>query len=51
LQVDLDHPNALEFLRRDAANVNDFFAKNGVRTLSVRALFDFCVDESIRRVS
>ncbi|KAJ1472533.1 RIO1 family-domain-containing protein, partial [Baffinella frigidus] len=25
--VDLDHPNALEFLRRDAANVNDFFCK------------------------
>lgn len=45
--VDLDHPNALEFLRRDAANVNDFFHKKGVNTMTVRQLFDFCVDESI----
>ena len=48
--VDLDHPNALEFLRRDASNVNDFFARNGVATLSVRTVFNFCVDESISQV-
>lgn len=45
--VDLDHPNALEFLRRDAANVNDYFGKKGVDVMSVRQLFDFCVDASI----
>jgi RIO kinase 1 len=45
--VEHDHPNSLEFLRRDAGNVNDYFKRNGVRTMTVRELFDFCVEEAI----
>jgi RIO kinase 1 len=42
--VDLDHPRALDFLRRDAVTVASFFARRGVVTLSTRACFDFVTD-------
>eukprot|EP01025_Chloroclados_australasicus_P028157 TRINITY_DN2796_c0_g2_i1.p1 TRINITY_DN2796_c0_g2~~TRINITY_DN2796_c0_g2_i1.p1 ORF type:complete len:585 (-),score=77.22 TRINITY_DN2796_c0_g2_i1:572-2326(-) len=45
--VDLDHPKALEFLREDSQHINDFFAKNGVRTLTVREVFDYAVDPTL----
>lgn len=46
--VDLDHPHALDFLREDCTHVNDFFRKSGVATLTVRELFDFCTDPTIK---
>lgn len=47
--VEHDHPNALEFLRKDCANVTDFFTKRDVRTMSVRQLFDFVTDPTINK--
>lgn len=45
--VEHDHPNALEFLRKDCTNITDFFSKHDVKTLSVRQLFDFVTDPTI----
>ncbi|KAM3929721.1 serine/threonine-protein kinase RIO1 [Leptodactylus fuscus] len=45
--VEHDHPHALEFLRKDCANVNDFFVKYGVAVMTVRELFEFVTDPSI----
>ncbi|CAN8071413.1 unnamed protein product [Agarophyton chilense] len=46
--VEDDHPMALDFLRRDCANVNDFFCRSGLSSvLSVRELFDFVTGEHI----
>eukprot|EP01017_Pseudomicrothorax_dubius_P011575 TRINITY_DN1435_c0_g1_i1.p1 TRINITY_DN1435_c0_g1~~TRINITY_DN1435_c0_g1_i1.p1 ORF type:complete len:505 (-),score=169.97 TRINITY_DN1435_c0_g1_i1:96-1610(-) len=42
--VEHDHPYALEFLRRDCANVNIYFKKQGVRTFSLKSFFDFVTD-------
>lgn len=45
--VEHDHPHALEFLRKDCTNVNDFFSKHAVAVMTVRELFDFVTDPSI----
>ncbi|KAK5604440.1 Serine/threonine-protein kinase RIO1 [Crenichthys baileyi] len=45
--VEHDHPHALEFLRKDCSNINDFFVKHGVAVMTVRELFDFVTDPSI----
>ncbi|XP_060100179.1 serine/threonine-protein kinase RIO1 isoform X2 [Heteronotia binoei] len=45
--VEHDHPHALEFLRKDCANVNDFFRKYSVAVMTVRELFEFVTDPSI----
>ncbi|XP_047445854.1 serine/threonine-protein kinase RIO1 [Mugil cephalus] len=45
--VEHDHPHALEFLRKDCSNVNEFFVKRGVPVMTVRELFDFITDPSI----
>ncbi|KAM4605063.1 serine/threonine-protein kinase RIO1 [Polymixia lowei] len=45
--VEHDHPHALEFLRKDCSNVNDFFLKRGVAVMTVRELFEFVTDASI----
>ncbi|XP_054452128.1 serine/threonine-protein kinase RIO1 [Anoplopoma fimbria] len=45
--VEHDHPHALEFLRKDCCNVNEFFVKRGVAVMTVRELFDFITDPSI----
>ncbi|KAG8571686.1 hypothetical protein GDO81_011751 [Engystomops pustulosus] len=45
--VEHDHPHALEFLRKDCANVNDYFVKYGVAVMTVRELFEFVTDPSI----
>ncbi|XP_017351148.1 serine/threonine-protein kinase RIO1 [Ictalurus punctatus] len=45
--VEHDHPHALEFLRKDCSNVNDFFQKHSVAVMTVRELFEFITDPSI----
>ncbi|KAK2901044.1 hypothetical protein QQF64_014866 [Cirrhinus molitorella] len=45
--VEHDHPHALEFLRKDCSNVNDFFQKHNVAVMTVRELFEFITDPSI----
>lgn len=46
--VEDDHPMALDFLRRDCGNVNDYFRRSGqLNVLSVRELFDFVTSEHI----
>ncbi|KAM5157610.1 serine/threonine-protein kinase RIO1 [Mantella aurantiaca] len=45
--VEHDHPHALEFLRKDCVNINDFFVKYDVAVMTVRELFDFITDPSI----
>ncbi|XP_059879668.1 serine/threonine-protein kinase RIO1 isoform X1 [Delphinus delphis] len=45
--VEHDHPHALEFLRKDCANVNGFFLKHGVAVMTVRELFEFVTDPSV----
>lgn len=40
--VETDHPSALDFLRKDASNINDFFRRVGrLNVMSVRQLFEF----------
>ncbi|XP_049455270.1 serine/threonine-protein kinase RIO1 [Epinephelus fuscoguttatus] len=45
--VEHDHPHALEFLRKDCSNVNEYFVKRGVAVMTVRELFNFITDPSI----
>lgn len=45
--VEHDHPQALEFLRKDCANITDFFRKNGVCTMTIKELFNFITDVTI----
>eukprot|EP00123_Amoebidium_parasiticum_P013304 comp21887_c0_seq1/m.31347 comp21887_c0_seq1/g.31347 ORF comp21887_c0_seq1/g.31347 comp21887_c0_seq1/m.31347 type:complete len:632 (-) comp21887_c0_seq1:489-2384(-) len=47
--VEHDHPRALEFLRSDCHNITEFFSKQGVGTMSMRELFDFVTDITIRK--
>ncbi|KAL7535428.1 hypothetical protein ACHAXR_006482 [Thalassiosira sp. AJA248-18] len=40
--VETDHPSALDFLRKDASNVNDFYRKAGnLNVMTTRQLFEF----------
>lgn len=41
--VEHDHPRSLEFLRMDIKNTGDFFRRQGVDTLTDRAVFDFII--------
>ncbi|XP_072323114.1 serine/threonine-protein kinase RIO1 [Scyliorhinus torazame] len=45
--VEHDHPCALEFLRKDCLNINEFFRKHDVAVMTVRELFEFITDPSI----
>ncbi|XP_026690054.2 serine/threonine-protein kinase RIO1 [Ciona intestinalis] len=45
--VEHDHPHSLEFLRKDCTNINDFFRRNGVASMTLRELFDFVTDLTI----
>ncbi|MEE8384117.1 MAG: RIO1 family regulatory kinase/ATPase, partial [Nitrosopumilus sp.] len=38
--VDLRHPNALEFLKRDIYNINRFFNKRGISVEDSKILFE-----------
>ncbi len=46
--VELDHPMALDFLRRDCSIMNDFFSKKGLHTLSLQDTYEFVTDFSIK---
>lgn len=45
--VEHDHKNSFHFLRKDIANVTNFFRKKGVATMTIKDLFFFIVDPSI----
>jgi RIO kinase 1 len=45
--VEHDHPSAFDFLRSDIKNVEDFFAKMGVKCLGLRRCFEFVVKEKL----
>eukprot|EP00984_Skeletonema_dohrnii_P028958 scaffold19228_cov129-Skeletonema_dohrnii-CCMP3373.AAC.3 len=46
--VESDHPSALDFLRKDASNVNDFYRKNGnMNVMTTRQLFEFVTSSVI----
>ena len=45
--VEHDHPQALEFLRKDCTNITEFFRRNKVSVMTVRELFDFVTDITI----
>ena len=45
--VEHDHPQALEFLRKDCSNITDFFRRNKVCVMTVKELFDFITDVTI----
>jgi RIO kinase 1 len=45
-----DHPSALDFLRKDIANVNDFFRKTArLDVMTTRQLFEFVTSDVIGR--
>lgn len=46
--VEHDHPHALDFLRKDCTNINDFFKKKGVPVMTVKELFDFVTDPTVK---
>lgn len=43
--VEMDHPQALDFLKRDCINVNSFFKKKGVVVLPTLAFYDYVIAE------
>ena len=45
--VEHDHPRALEFLRKDCCNINTFFRKYQVPTLTHKELFEFTTNPEI----
>ena len=45
--VEHDHPQALDFLRKDCLNVTEFFRRNSVCTMTVKELFNFVTDVMI----
>lgn len=49
--VETDHPRALDFLRQDCRNVNEFFRRgdDGLDVPTTRALFAYVVDENVDR--
>lgn len=42
-----NHPMALEFLRRDIVNMNNFFKKNGVKVFKLKQIYQFSTDEKL----
>jgi len=46
--IEHDHPHALDFLRRDCLNVNNYFKKKGVLTFGIKQIFDFVTDMKIK---
>lgn len=48
--VEVEHPQALEFLRMDCMNILKFFRGKGHKTLGLQQLFDFIVKKEIEDV-
>jgi len=46
--VEHEHPMALDFLRRDCVNINDYFSKQNVVTLSTEHAYDFITDYKLK---
>lgn len=42
-----DHPQSLEFLRKDCTNITEYFRKKNIPTMTIKELFHFIVDPSI----
>ena len=50
--VETDHPSALDFLRKDSSNVNDFYRKAGnLNVMTTRQLFEFVTNTCIEDTS
>nr|CAD7575960.1 unnamed protein product [Timema californicum] len=49
--VEHDHPHALDFLRKDCTNITDFFKRKEVATMTIKELFDFITDPTIREIN
>lgn len=49
--VEHDHPQALEFLRKDCSNITNFFRKHGVCVMTNKELFDFITDVTINEAN
>lgn len=49
--VEMEHPFAFDFLRKDCANIHDFFARNGASVLSLRSVFDWVTSVSYDTLS
>lgn len=48
--VESDHPQALDFLKRDCVNVNNFFGKRmASQPIPVKRLFDYVVTREVQR--
>ncbi|XP_057337317.1 serine/threonine-protein kinase rio1 [Microplitis mediator] len=45
--VEHDHPMAFEFLRKDIANITEFFRKSDVAVMTVQQLFEFITDLTV----
>lgn len=44
--VEINHPSALDFLKRDVVNITEFFKSKRVSSLSTRQLFEFVISTS-----
>lgn len=44
--VEQDHPLALEFLKRDLRNINNYYRSAGVNVFKLRSFFEFVVDKA-----
>ncbi|TIA71026.1 hypothetical protein E3P91_02750 [Wallemia ichthyophaga] len=47
--VEQEHPAAFDFLRSDLRNIENFFSKRGVETLSLRDSFEYVTRESLEK--
>ena len=46
--VEKTHPYALEFLKRDIFNMNNYFEKNNVLVFKLKSLFDYITSSEIK---
>lgn len=43
--VEHDHPHSFDFLRSDIGNIDEFFARRGVRTLGIKETFGLTIED------